>query len=472
MPEFEKKRIVVIETDSERRDRLRSALNTLGYVPFFFDNEIIYGDNLDNLKADLIIVGGLPMIRIIRFLNGLKKKERPLPVLILSSDRHVLDFIKENINFDIRMICETQQLSALDSVIKKMLDHKFTAIPTVENYGLVGTSKAVGKVKKMIRELRDLPDTVLIHGEAGTGKEKIARAIHYYSKRKDKPFVKLNSTLFSKSFSNPDALNKTFENKRKNLNITWDIFKSASRGTLFIQEIGDIPNRLQADMLFFVDESEKNEQCNHMRENFDVRIIASTTRRLEDIMTLGKFRKDLYFRLNVFNMKVPPLRNRREDILPLADFFSAEYCKELNKSMTYMPPQIRKFFYAYHWPGNVRELENLIKRFVLSGNDAVFREYFKLVETTLHKKAPLQRMQSFANTCTLTQTPDLKKYLEDNKHHSLKRITADFVEVIEKEFMQKALEITNWNRRQAAVILDISYKSLLNKIKTYKLALN
>ena len=466
MPEYEKKRIVVIETDVKKRNRLRSILNRLGYVPFFFDSETICGDNLDNLKVDLVVVGSLPMIRIIRFLNGFEKKERRLPVLILSSDRHVQDFIKENFHFDIRIIYETQPLSAFDSVIKKMLDTKFTAIPTVENDGLIGTSKAVVKIKKMIHALRDLPDTVLIHGEAGTGKEKIARAIHHHSKRKDEPFVKLNSTLFLENFKCFDLLNTTFKAN------TRDIFKSAQKGTLFIQEIGDIPNRLQADMLSFVGEREKNVQCSHIREIFDVRIIASTTGRLEDIVALGKFRRDLYFRLNVFNIRIPPLRNRREDILPLTDFFSAEYCKELNKSMIRIQPQVRKIFYSYDWPGNIRELENLIKRFVLKGNDAVLREYFKLVETTLHKKDPRQMMQSFADTCRLIQNPDLKKYLEDNKHKSLKRITADFVEVIEKELMQKALEITNWNRRQAAGILDISYKSLLNKIKTYKLALN
>ena len=225
-------------------------------------------------------------------------------------------------------------------------------------------------------------------------------------------------------------------------------------------------------MLSFVGEGEKIGQCSPIRENFDVRIIASTTRRLEDIVALGKFRRDLYFRLNVFNMRIQPLRNRREDILPLTDFFSAEYCKELNKSMMCIQPHVRRIFYSYHWPGNVRELENLIKRFVLNGNDAVFREYFKLAETTLHEQDPRQMMQSFCRHLQTYPKLEFEKIFRENKHKSLKRITADFVAVIEKEFMQKALEITNWNRKQAAGILDISYKSLLNKIKTYKLALN
>jgi DNA-binding NtrC family response regulator len=461
MSEFEKKRIVFIENDSKRRNHLRSLLNVSGYIPFFFDNEIICLDNLDNLKADLVIVGALPMIRIIRFLNGFEKKKYRLPVLMLSNDSHIQDFIKENFYLDIRIINEIQRLPDFESAINRMFDHQFTAIPTVETYGLVGTGKAIVKIQRMIHELRDLPDAVLIQGEAGTGKEKVARAIHHYSKRKDKPFVKLNSTLFSEKF---DSLNTAFKNKTPN------IFKSAHKGTLFIQEIGDISNRAQADMLRFIGSSKKDQQYSQVKENFDVRIIASTTARLEDLMAQGGFRKDLYFRLNVFNIKIPPLRNRREDILPLIDFFNADYSKELNKSMIHLRPQIKKILYSYSWLGNVRELKNLMKRFVLSGNVNVFWNYFEMTETIPAENDPVLIMHSFADACRFDRNPELGEYLENNNHKSLKLITAHFIEGLEKEFMKKALEITNWNRKQAAVILDISYKSLLNKIKAYRLA--
>ena len=470
MSGFNKNRIVVIESEQKRRNHLRSILDGLGYIPFCFEKETICVDNLSNLKADLVVVASFPLIRVIRFLNAFEKKDCRLPVLVISDDIHIQNFVKENFRIDVRIIKEIKQLSAFESVVKEMLDNKFTIVPAVETYGLTGDSKAIVKIKKMIHELRSLPDTVLIHGESGTGKEKIARAIHYYSKRKGKPFVKVNSTLFSENFTGFDSLDRKSENTRKNLNITRDIFKSAHEGTLFIQEIDDIPFRVQADMLCFVGEWKKTEQNSHLKESFDVRVIASTTKGLENKIAQGKFRKDLFFRLNVFNMRIPPLRNRREDILPLADFFNAESCKELNKTMMSLRPQIKKIFYAYSWPGNVRELKNLMKRFVLSGNETVFQDYFKITEAMPNDNDPLRIMQSFAESCRFNRNPDLKKYLEDNNHMSLKLITADFMERMEKKLMKKALEITNWNRRQAAVILDISYKSLLNKIKAYKLA--
>jgi len=470
MQGFNKNRIAIIESDQKSRNHLRSTLNDWGYISFCFEKETICVDNLDNLKADLVILASLPLIRVIRFLNAFEKKDCKLPVLIIANDIHIQDFIQENFRFDVQIINEIKQLSVFKSVVKKMLDNKFPSKPSVENFGLTGNSNAIAKIKKIIHELRSLPDTVLIYGETGTGKEKIARAIHYYSKRKDKPFVKVNSTLFSESFAGLDSLNRISENTKKNLNITRDIFKSAHEGTLFIQEIDEIPFRIQADMLCFVGERKKIEQNSHSKENFDVRVIASTTKRLEDRITQGKFRKDLFFRLNVFNLRIPPLRKRKEDILPLADFFNARYCKELNKAMMSVQPQIKKIFYTYGWPGNARELENLMKRFVLSGNEAVFRDYFKMTETVPDENDPRRIMQSFADSCRFAGNPDLNKYLGDYSQMSLKLITTDFIERIEKKLMKKALEITNWNRRQAAVILDISYKSLLNKIKAYKLA--
>jgi len=142
----------------------------------------------------------------------------------------------------------------------------------------------------------------------------------------------------------------------------------------------------------------------------------------------------------------------------------------LNKTRIGVRPQIKKVLYAYSWPGNAREIENLMKRFVLSGSETVFEDYFKMTGTIPDESDPLLIMQSFADACRFTRNPDLGKYLDDTNHMSLKLITADFMERIEKTLMKKALDITNWNRRQAAEILDISYKSLLNKIKAYKLA--
>jgi len=470
MQGFDKNRIVVIESDRKRRNQLRSILGSLGYVPFCFEKETICMDNIDNLKADMVIAASLPLIRVIRFLGAFEKKDCRMPVLIISDDIHIQDFIKENFCVAVHIINEIKHLSVFENLVRKMLGSEFAAMPSAETYGLIGNSRAIAGIKKRIQNLRSLPDAVLIHGEPGTGKEKIARAIHYYSQRKNGPFVKVDSTLFAENFAGSDFLDRLSQNKRKNLNITRDIFKSAHRGTLFIQEIGDMPFRIQADMLCFVGEQRATDQSSCLKDDFDVRVIASTTRRLEHLIALGKFRKDLFFRLNVFNIKMPLLRNRREDILPLADFFNAGYCKELKKPVMNMRPHIKKILHAYSWPGNVRELEMLMKRFVLSGNETVFRDYFKMTETMPDESDPLRIMQSFAESCGLARNPDLQKYLDDNKQMSLKLITTDFIGRIESKLMKKALEITNWNRRQAAVILDISYKSLLNKIKAYKLA--
>ena len=237
---------------------------------------------------------------------------------------------------------------------------------------IVGQSPSMKKVYAMIDKVAATDANILILGENGTGKELVARAIHRRSKRRDKVFVgvdmgAITETLFeSELFGHVKGAFTDAKEDREGR------FEAASEGTLFLDEIGNLSPSLQSKLLTVLQKQEITRVGSNEPVAVNVRLIAATNLPIYDMIGSSEFRQDLLYRINTVEITLPPLRNRREDILPLMDFFNAEYCKELNTSTTVMPPQVRKIFYAYNWPGNVRELENLIKRFQIA-------EYYEII---------------------------------------------------------------------------------------------
>ncbi len=240
---------------------------------------------------------------------------------------------------------------------------------------IVGNSHAMLEIYALIDKVCNAPTTVILLGESGVGKEKVAQAIHYNSNRADKPFVKVNcaalpeSLIESELFGYERGAFTGAAASRKGR------FELADGGSLFLDEIGDLPLHVQTKILRVIQEKEFERIGGTETIPVDVRIITATNRNLELLMKEGKFREDLYYRLNVFPIMVPPLRERKSDIMLLADHFTEKYGKELGKNISRISTPAIDMLMLYHWPGNVRELENCIERSVILSTDGVIHSY-------------------------------------------------------------------------------------------------
>jgi formate hydrogenlyase transcriptional activator len=253
---------------------------------------------------------------------------------------------------------------------------------------IVGSSPALESLLAEVERVACTDSTVLVQGETGTGKELIARAIHNLSSRSERPFIKLNCAAIPF-----DLLESELFGHEKGA-FTGAIaqkigrFEMADKGTLFLDEIGDIPLGLQPKLLRVLQEQEFERVGSGQTHKLDVRVVAATHRNLENMVKLNEFRGDLYYRLNVFPVALPPLRERREDIVPLMMHFVNMYCRRMRKIIEHISPETISSFVSYSWPGNIRELQNLVERAVILSSDGV-------LHNPLHK-AEVQPITSFS----------------------------------------------------------------------------
>ncbi|WP_223144622.1 sigma-54-dependent transcriptional regulator [Deferribacter autotrophicus] len=311
----------------------------------------------------------------------------------------------------------------------------------VEIDSLIGSSAKMKDLKKLLMMVADADDvTVLIQGESGTGKNLFARIIHNLSKRKENPFIEVNcasipdNLIESELFGFEKGAFTDAKNSKKGL------VELADKGTLFLDEVAEIPFDMQAKLLSFL-ENKTFRRVGGVKEfNIDVRVIASTNRDLEQLVRDKKFREDLYYRLNVINIKIPPLRERGEDIIELANFFLEQYTKKYNKKLVF-DEEVISILKRYRWPGNIRELRNLIERAVILSNEPVITtEHFVIKCDDNYQGLSLS---------------ESKSVIEINK--------------LEREMIIKALEESDFVKTKAAEKLGISRYALLRKMKKYNL---
>jgi two-component system response regulator AtoC len=354
--------------------------------------------------------------------------------------------------------------------------------------GLFGTSPKMEDVKNTIEQVADTTATVLIRGESGTGKEVVARMIYSQSLRSDKPFVKVNCAaiphelLESELFGyEPGAF--TGANRQK-----LGKFDQANNGTIFLDEISEMHPALQAKLLHVLQDGEFARLGGKRDIAVDVRVLAATNKPLERAVEEGLFREDLFYRLNVVTVHIPPLRERREEIPLFLEYFLRKYSEYYVKN----PPAFSDYAISrmldYTWPGNIRELENLVKRYVIVGNEAqIIRELstHKPVISSTVGASPIWGLKdnspqpapvgTFAtpkngnNGTTIANEPLVPNPTVNAKGEiempSLLEIGKRAAMLAEREAIERVLTQTRWNRRQAAKILKISYKALLNKLK-------
>jgi two-component system response regulator AtoC len=308
------------------------------------------------------------------------------------------------------------------------------------------TSETMHQIKEMIDQVANTDVTVLIQGESGVGKEVVARSIHLNSLRRDKPFVKVNcaalpSELLESELFGYDkgAFTGAYRQKPGK-------FELANGGTIFLDEIVEISLPLQAKLLQVLQDREFSRLGGKKDVRVDVRVLAATNKNIEEAVSSGRFREDLYYRLNVVNITVPPLRDRKEEIPIFVEYFLDKFGKKYRKTVKPLSDEIMKVFLHYPWSGNIRELENVIQRIIVLGNEKVVLEEL----TSSISKEPTQ----------MEEEPR-----PAGKWPSLKEVHREAIAKAEAEVIRKALEMTNWNRKKAAGLLNISYKALLYKIK-------
>jgi two-component system response regulator AtoC len=341
---------------------------------------------------------------------------------------------------------------------------------------LLGHNEKMREVRDLIDRVADTDVTVLIRGESGTGKELVARAIHNASPRREKPFVKVNCAALPSELLESElfgfergAFTGAIQQKPGK-------FEFANHGTMFLDEISEMHSPLQSKILQVLQDGEFARLGGRNDVRVDVRILAATNRDLECAVEDGQFREDLFFRLNVVCITLPPLRQRRDEIPALTDLFLRQYSEHYNKPKLCLATDTLTLFAEYAWPGNVRELENIVRRAVILGTDEpIRRELAEAIASRTRPTSPIPALQTrstpapaAAPAAAAAPVPAAAAAAAP-LNGSLKDIARQAARGAERELIFRTLQQTRWNRREAAEILGISYKALLYKIKEAEL---
>ncbi len=479
----QKHQVMVVDDDLAMCGFLQDFLVSRGYGALTISNsdEAVKRFHAERPSAVLLDVI-MPGMDGLAALAALKKIDREIPVIVMSGQGGT------------QTVVQAMKLGASDFVCKPFEDHELEVLiasairqrqlsqevaslrarlSQQSKYStLFGNSDAMTEVRDLIERVSDTDVTVLIRGESGTGKELVAHALHDRSLRKDKAFVKVNCAalptelLESELFGfEKGAFTGAIQQKPGK-------FEFANHGTMFLDEIGDISYPLQAKLLQVLQDGGFSRLGGKADVQVDVRLIAATNRDLETAVASGQFREDLYFRLNVVTINLPPLRDRREEIPILTQHFLDKYSAQYNKPLTAISGELSNQFLNYDWPGNVRQLENLIKRMVVLGTEAgISRELLQpVVNLSPRPLSPppvavpappvLPPTPARVNSCA-----EPVAAAAGAVSVSLKDIARSAAREAERELILRMLTRTRWNRKEAAENLGISYKALLYKIK-------
>lgn len=312
------------------------------------------------------------------------------------------------------------------------------------------------KIKSIIDEIAKTDITVLIKGETGSGKEIVAQTIHDYSHRRDKPFIKVNcaaipnNLLESELFGFEKGAFTGAHLKKPGK------FEMANGGTILLNDIEEMDLSVQAKLLQVLQDGVFSRLGGDGDITVDARVIVTTKNHLEQSMAEGRFREDLFYRINVINLNIPPLRERIEQIVPLSEYFFTLYKNRYKREIPNLSSKLLDVFKVYSWPGNIRELENLIKRIVILGEEDTI---IKLLNDKMKNDMMINSIASAESN----SSANLKGLF------NLKEAGKKAIEKAEKDIIEATLHETRWNRREAAKLLRISYKALLYKIEKYGL---
>lgn len=456
-----KKRLLVIDDEANMRHMLAAVLKKADYrVDSASDGaqglQMIEQGRFDFILCDI----KMPNMGGMEFLEAARDKLDGTTVIMMSAygsidtaigamKRGAYDYISKPFKTDevyltLKKAEERERLKKENRLLKERIQK----IEGDYNFGhMVAKSKAMRDIFQLAEKVAQYNTTVLILGDSGTGKELIARGIHQCGRRNSVPLVPVNcggipeTLLESELFGYKKGAFTGADRNKKGL------FQEADGGTIFLDEIGELPLSLQVKLLRVLQDNEIRPVGDSKSMKIDVRVVAATAKNLEEEVHKGTFREDLYYRLNVLTIKLPPLKQRAEDIPLLCKHFIRRFNKILEKDVKGLTPDAMAQMLAYPWPGNVRELENVLERAMIITDDSQLAAEHFLLEQTRDGRSP--------------QSPTIFESL------SLKAAQ----KVVEKDLITRALQETDGNRTRAAGLLEISHPSLLSKMKAYAIDL-
>lgn len=449
---MEKHSILVVDDESAQRLILSGHLKQKGFKVF----EAASGNDalsiVNEKLIDIIITDfKMPDLTGLDLLKKVKATNLEITVVMVTAfgtietaveamKEGAYDYLTKPIDLDeldlvIKKILERQQLLSENRMLKEQLVEKYNLS------GIVANSKKMESVLNVAIRAADSKATILIRGESGTGKEVLAKAIHFASPRSDKPFIAvscaaLNENLLeSELFGHEKGAYTGADKLRRGR------FELADEGTLFLDEIGDLPISTQIKLLRVLQEEQFERVGGSQTLSVDVRIIAATNRNIEQLINDGKFREDLFYRINVVTIEIPPLRERKEDILPLIGFFIDKFIKDTNKEKAEFSKEALDVLIRYNYPGNIRELENIVHHsIVLSRNEIISTDDLPLGIKNLKSEEHIKKLSEILTL-------------------------PDQVETFEKKMIIEALHESNNNQSKAAKALGISEGNLRYKLE-------
>ncbi len=450
-------RILVVEDKESMRRMLKETLEGAGYSVTEASDGQEAIKLISILRFDLILTDlRLPKKDGMAVLKATREVDPQSPVILMTAYGDIetavramkegaYDFIPKPFDSDyllflIERALERQRLLAENLILREEFAAKL-GFPKI-----VGVSRGIREVSSLVQKVASSPATVLLMGESGTGKELFARAIHQMSERRVRPFIAINCAAIPETLLESELFGHEKGAFTGAVSLKQGKFELADGGSLFLDEIGDLSLAVQAKLLRVLQDGSFERVGGTKTIRVDVRIIAATNTDLALAVKERRFREDLFFRLNVFPVTIPPLRERPEDVPPLVEHFLTKFNSEMRKNIKGISPEALQVLKEYHWPGNVRELQNFVERAViLCQGTQLLPEQFPLS----YKKEPEAR--------------DLRISL----HGSLHEVSTRASHLAEKVLIQRTLEETHGNKARAADILQVSYKTLLNKIKEY-----
>ena len=447
-------RILLIDDEENFRHMLSVILKKRGYDVEAASNGIDGLKKVDTGSYDTVLCDiRMPQMDGLEFLQEAQKAGCESTIIMMSAygtldtaieamklgayDYISKPFKPDEIVLTLKKAEERERLRRENLFLKKEVQKEYS----FEN--IISKNERMGQIFDTIQKVAKYKSTILIEGESGTGKELVAKAIHFNSDRSDHPFVPVNCGAIPENLLESELFGHTKGSFTNAVRTKKGLFEEADGGTLFLDEIGELPVQLQVKLLRVLQDGEIRRIGDSKAITIDVRIIAATIKDLDKEVREGKFRDDLFYRLNVLPIKIPPLRDRKEDISILVDHFIQKYSRELNKLSEGITPEALNCLLNYNWNGNVRELENVIERaIVLTESNQIQVENLPI---------EIQNPKEESRFSLLNDELSIKK-------------ASRYLEI---DLIKKALNKTKGNHTHAAKLLEISHRALLYKIKEY-----
>jgi two-component system response regulator AtoC len=489
--------IAIVDDDSAFASYLRTYLSLRGYESRCYGrgDELLaalkQGETPDAILLDVMMPGmdGMSTLRSLR-------ATQPDAQVIMLSGRNQASIIVEAVQAGATDYVvkpdDPEGLGevALDVAIKNAIEKNRLVselrelrqqVSDKEDQAVWGASDGMRRITTVIEQVGDSDVAVLLRGESGVGKELVSRTLHQQSTRRSQPFVKVNCAALPAELLESELFGHEKGAFTGAATTRIGKFEQADRGTLMLDEIGELPLALQAKLLHVLQDGEFTRLGSNKRVQVDVRIVAATNRDLEKMMTAGTFREDLYYRLRVIELTVPPLRERRDEIPTLVESFILRYARKYRRPAPRLSANLRQQFMEYDWPGNIRELENMIKRLVILQDEQIAvaeiersrrrgPDVAASMPTDVSPTTPPVVTDSAASSepsdATEPATDTIPSAVAvDTSSGSLASVARAAALTAERALITQTLNQVHWNRRKASQILGVSYKTLLNKIK-------